>query len=352
MLYTILFFFFFIFSIYVTLNYRRDAGLVLLFWFCALFAVWAGFRDVHAWSDTVGYSTVFEFHTPVLSSFFSTPQTSLYDERGFFFLSALIRSFTNNHVIYFFIIAALSLFFLGGGISKYGRLPLLALCVYIARFMFGRHFIQIRAGLAIAILFWGIQYFTQKNWRKSALIILIAYMFHHSALLAVPVYLMNYLPIKKWHVVAAIALSVLAVLTIPGVIEANVKESSEDINIAAYADNSGTYFKNEKGLGLRNPVVYYQVAILFAFTFAEERLKKLTAHYYTLRNGYLFSTVLLIVLGMYRILSGRTSTVFATYEILMVPLLIYNMNKKNRFLGYIGIILIYMIIFYLDNKNR
>ncbi len=352
MLYTIIFFFFFIIAISITVNYKRDTGLALTLLVCALFAVWAGFRDVNSWSDTGGYKVVFESGTPTLLDFFSTPQTTLYDEGGFFFLSSVIRTFTSNHVFYFFIIAALSLYFLGGGISKYGRLPLLALCVYIARFMFGRHFIQIRAGLAIAILFWGIQYFTQKNWRKSALVIIIAYMFHHSAILAVPVFLMNFLTIKKSHIVVAVVLSMLTVLTIPGIIEENVQESALDINIAAYADNSGTYYKNEKGLGLRNPMIYYQVAILFGFTFAEERLNKLTKHYYTLRNGYLFSTVLLIVLSMFRILSARTSTVFATYEILMVPLLIYIYNRRNRYLGYLGVLLIYMIIFYLDNKNR
>lgn len=352
MIYTVFFFFFFVFSLYITLNFKRDTGLAMMFFACAAFAVWAGFRDINVWPDTVGYSIVFEDETPTILNFFSTPQTTLYDESGFFFLSSLIKTFSDDHVAYFLVIAALSLYFIGGGITKYGRLPLLALCVYIARFMFGRHFIQIRAGLAIAILFWGIQYFTQKDWRKSALIILIAYSLHHSALLAIPVYFMNYFPIKKWHIFTAIAMSMLAVLTIPEVIEANIQESAEDVNITAYADNSGTYFKNERGLGLRNPMIYYQVAILFAFTFAEERLKKLTAHYYTLRNGYLFSTVLLIILSMYRILSARTSTVFATYEILMVPLLIYIYNKKNRYLGYLGIILIYMIIFYLDNRNR
>jgi len=349
MLYTVYFFFFFVIAIYVTLNYKRAVGLGLTFVVCAAFAIWAGFRDF-TWADTIGYSMVFEYETPTIFSFFSTPQTPLYAESGFFFLSSVIRTIADDHVVYFFIIAALSLYFLGDGISKYGRLPLLALCVYIARFMFGRHFMQIRGGLAIAILFWGIQYFTQKDWRKSAVIILIAYMLHRSALLAVPMFFMNYLPLKKWHVVVGIVLSMLVVVTMPGIIEANVQEATEDVNVEHYADTSGNDFKQEKGLGLRNPMIYYQIAILFAFTFAEERLKKLTAHYYTLRNGYLFSTVLLIVLSGYRILSARTSTVFATYEILMVPLLIYICNTKNRYWGYLGILLIYTAIFYMNMK--
>ena len=341
---------FFFFAILLSNSYKRKAVLYVLFITCCVFSIWAGNRDIMSWADTGGYVMAFQDLTPTISDFFTTKQIGLYSERGFFFLSSVIKTFTDSYVTYFLIIALLGFYFIGNGLKKYSIFPLIGLCVYISRFVFGRHFIQIRSGLAIAVLFWGLQYFTKKDWKRCAILIAVATLLHRSALLAIPVFLMGYLKIKKKHIVWGLVISLILAGFFPDFILQYVQDAGEDINISSYTDISDTYGKNRKGLGLANPMVYYQMAILLAFTFAEKRLRRLTPHYDTLRNGYFFSTVLLIVLGIFRVLSGRTSTVFATYEILMVPLLVYLFNRKNRMIGYIGLAAIYSTIFYLNFK--
>lgn len=56
------------------------------------------------------------------------------------------------------------------------------------------------------------------------------------------------------------------------------------------------YSQYTAGYGLSNPVIYYQTMILMAFMFRERKLCNAIPYYFTIRNGYLYSTTILILL--------------------------------------------------------
>ena len=157
--------------------------------------------------------------------------------------------------------------------------------------------------------------------------------------------------IKKKHIVWGVIISYILAMFFTPVIRSFVADSASDIQGAENYTQKGYTYKSA-GLGLRNPMVYYQTAILLIFTFLEERLKNVSVHYYTLRNGYFYSTCWLITLSSYAILSGRGSTILATYEILIVPMFTYLFNRRNRTVGYLAIGVFALFWFYMNLSKK
>lgn len=341
--------FFFVVFFVIAIAYigapKRDVRYMLML-SCFVVAVLAGLRDPSAWPDAGGYMLNFLRNTKTLFTFSFLDRPFGFTEFGFHFLGIIVKTFTNSGTIYFLFISFLTFLFIYLSLEKYGFYPLIGLAVYMGRFLIGRNYCQIRAGLAIAIIIYGTQYITKQKLWKFLLVVLIAYQFHHSAILAIPVYFMNKVKFKHWHIYVGIGIAFIAAAFFGGAIKDFV-QGSDYIN-----DMASSYVQegSEKAYSqtLANPMIYYQVFILFVFTYLEDRLKKLTEHYYTIRNAYFVSCILLIVLVQYAILAGRTSTVFATYEMIMIPMLVLLFKKKDRAFPIFLIGVVSTIFFYLN----
>jgi hypothetical protein len=313
-----------------------------------LVALFVGFRDPEMWNDSAGYEIAFTDYTKALDNFSFHDKPFGYTEFGFYFVGVIIKTFTENSTIYFIIISLITFLFLYIFAKKFCMFPLIGLVVYMGRFMPGRNMMQIRAALAIAVLICGTKYITkQKLWKFLALVV-IAYLFHHSAIIAIPVYFMGKLNIRKIHIFIGIIIAFIIAGFYGGLIR-DVISNSEYVNEMA---SSYVQEGSEKAWSntLANPMIYYQCFILFLFTFYERKFAKVTVHYYTIRNAYFYSTVILIVLCQYAVVAARSSTIFATYEMVVVPMFITLFAKKNRVIPYLCIMAIYAIFFFMNYK--
>lgn len=341
--------FFFVVYFIIAIAYigapKKDTRYILVL-SCFVVAILTGLRDPGRWSDASGYMANFLYHTNTLFTFSFMDRPYGFTEFGFHFLGIIVKTFTVNGTIYFLFISFLTFLFIYLSLEKYGFYPLIGLAVYMGRFLIGRNFCQIRAGMAIAIIIYGTQYITKQKLWKFLLVVLIAYQFHHSAILAIPVYFMNKVKIKHWHIYVGIGIAFIAAAFFGGAIKTFVQGSGY-IN-----DMASSYVKedSEKAFSqtLANPMIYYQVIILFVFTCLEDKLKKITEHYYTIRNAYFISCVLLIVLVQYAVLAARTSTIFATYEVIMIPMLVMLFKKKDRAFPVLIIGIVSTVFFYLN----
>lgn len=323
----------------------RTAFLVLS---CALVAIVIGMRNPLMWSDSAIYYQEFVDIVKPLSEISSIDRPQNYGEMGFFYLGVISKTINNSSTFYFIFVSAITMLFLYLGIKKYTIFPFIALYVYLGRFV-NRNTIQIRAALAVAIIIWGTVYVTKRELWKYLLVVLIASRFHTSAYLAFPLYLMNYVKIKRSYIYLGIFASLIIAAYFGGTIR-DIVSQSEIANEWARSyieEGSEKAYSND----LTNPVIWYQIFILFIWTFYEDILSKSTEHYYTIRNAYFYSTVVLIVLCQYAILAGRISTIFATYEMIIVPLFIVLFPKNNRMLAHIGIAAFYAAFMYLNIRQ-
>ena len=318
---------------------------------CIVFAIIAGLRSLN-WPDTGVYYLSFEL-TPGLFDITSEDSPKSYSEKGFWALGILTKTFTNNYQIYFCVVSLFTFFFLYKDLRQYSLYPLIGLCVYVARFYSGRNFMQIRAGVAYAILLLGVKYIQEKDWKRYFLVVFVAYLFHHSAIIAIPLYFFcNWIKIKPKIIVGGLLLAWIIGAFFQGFIHNFIEDNAEDLNIGARYTEAGGERAMTQGAGILNPMIYFQSFLLLAYTFLEKKIAPMTKYYYAIRSSYFYSTLILIIFCSYKVLSGRTSTVFATLEIGIIPSIIYLFNKRNRTFAFIALGVVLVTIFYMNFNSR
>ena len=82
----------------------------------------------------------------------------------------------------------------------------------------------------------------------------------------------------------------------------------------------------------------------------EKKLAPMSKYYYIFRDGYFMGTVILIVLCQYAVLSARVSTIFATFEVFMIPMIIKGLPKPYQVAAYI-VLLAPMVVFFNYNMH-
>ena len=336
----ILYILFYLFALAAEQLKGNDKKYVLMV-VCVVMTLLAGMRD-YTWPDTIVYVMSFEDYTKPLYEWSQIDEPLGYSEYGFYFLGVIFKTFSTNTTLYLIFIAALTFIFMYKDFKRYCYYPLFGVAAYISRFYLARNFIQIRAGLSYAIILWAVQYISKRDWKRYFFWIIIAYQFHASAVLAVPLYFLCMINIKKWHIWTGIAVAFILGGVFTGFMRGLVAEYASDI--------ASTYVRDEyqREWGLLNPVIYFQLAVLYLYTQNEEVLKNTSEDYYTMRTAYFYSTFILISVSMYTTLSGRTSSMFATLEMAIIPPIINTLSKKNRSIAYIGMGIVLTAIFYMN----
>ena len=286
------------------------------------------------------------FQTPSLFDLTADNHPYGFSEMGFYYLGAIIKIFTNNSTVYFTVVSAITFFFLYKSFDKYSIYPMFAVAVYLARFYTGRNMTQIRAALAIAFIVYFTFLILKRKWWKYFLVVVIAYFFHKSAMIAIPLLLLRDFKIKSNYIYIGIAISLIIGGAFGGIVKSWVQANE------FMMEQGGSYMQegSDKAFSntIANPVIWYQIFILFAYTFYENKLKDLSPYYYIMRNGYFYCTCILIIMCQFAIVAARTSTIFATFEIAMVPMLINMWGKKERMGLYIMFGLAYIALFYMN----
>ena len=318
----------------------------LLMLTCLVLAILAGIRD-RSWNDTGVYIMGFEEYTPSLSDLSFLDQPFGYAEKGFFFLGVIVKSFSDSVTAYLLFVSFITFFFLYKVINKYCYYPFLGVCAYVSRFYLNRNFMQIRAGLSYAIILIGIQYITKRDWKRYFAIVFIAYLFHHSALIAVPLYFICMVNIKKFHIVLGIFAAFFVAYFYSGFIRSIIGENASDLNVDTYVTDQYT-----REYGLLNPMIYFQLFLLMVYTFSEKRMRLTTEHYYVIRNAYFYSTLILITFSTYTALSGRTSSLFATMEMVIIPSIALAFFKRDRWIAFLGMGIALAAIFFMNWLRR
>ena len=293
--------------------------------------------------DQGAYEDAFIVSPPVTS--FSTENIEIgYAETGYLFLASIVKAIMNNVTFYLFMMGALSMFLLYKSLNAYCILPLIGLANYVGRFLINRDFIQMRSSLAILLIIFASKYLLKKQYIKYLLVILLAYQFHHLAFIDIPfIFIYRYQPSNKIIIISLIVAAALSQFAMQS-ISAIVESWSQDLNYEVYTQQDYVV----SALGLKNPMIYWQIFILGLFIIKEKDISQQTPYYHFFKSGYFYSTLILILFCNYTALSGRTSTLFATFEIFIIPLIIN--NSKNISKNLLSLFFAIMFSYFLYGK--
>lgn len=147
--------------------------------------------------DVEGYLLFFK--KMPFTSFASLPDIHRF-EIGYKLLNKVISLFTMNEQWFLAIIAIICIVPIGRLIYKYSKMPFLSFALYIAFNYYTFVFSGLRQGIAFAILAWGYSYILEKRLLKFLMAVVVAALFHVSAIFFIPAYFLTdiKLNLKFW----------------------------------------------------------------------------------------------------------------------------------------------------------
>lgn len=293
-----------------------------------------------------GYDfTSYEQYFDEVHSFSQLFDGSIRLEPGYLFMVALFRTLGFNYYTFVLFFALLSLLLLTIFLYKYVSYPSFVLVYYYARYFLARDMGQVRASLVAIIVLFAIPYVQKKEPLKFLGIIIVASMFHYSAILFLGIYVLHYF-IKEITFTKAFILMGLAILM--GFVIQN-----PSLFIEFIPQGYRNYFirpSHASGAWLEYPILWMQILIFTVSTyFIRKDQSDEKGWYNILATTYLIAILALLATGRLETVGGRISTLFATVEILLVPYLFQNITryKMINFIGFIGFSTVVFILIFI-----
>lgn len=118
-------------------------------------------------------------------------------EKGYYYLNYIFRRLDLDYKTYILVLSVILMYFFVKILKKYNLNTPFMLYVYVSTYFIWDYFITIRQSIAATIYLFSLKYLEEKNFFKYTLIVLLASLFHKSAIILVPVYLVTKINIKK-----------------------------------------------------------------------------------------------------------------------------------------------------------
>ena len=164
---------------------------VILYFFCIFIILFTAFREPI--SDTGMYINVFN-QMPDIWNLMNGKSLVLDNfplELGYLYLNSIVQLIVSAPQLLFFVIAIISIsayYFL---FRKYSPYMALSFFIYLSLLYIFREIVQIRNGVACALVLYSVKFLYEQSIKKYILIILIAASFHLTALIGFLFYFIN-----------------------------------------------------------------------------------------------------------------------------------------------------------------
>jgi hypothetical protein len=286
---------------------------ILLFYFAA-------FREIGADYDSRNYKSLFDT---------SDKLGLIRIEPTFLFFSWIIHKYLfNNIYILFAIYALLGITFKLYAIRSLSQFWALSLFIYISNFFLLHEMTQIRAGVAAGILLLAIKPLYEKNFKHFFLLTCIAFLFHYSALLILPLYFINTKKIKSYYYISAILIVyILHFFNIHfSIILDFIPIPSIQYKLLIYKKYVLLNMHNK--IHVFNPFQVLHLIFCFIFLWKANAFQQKNKYSILLIKLYAIATFSLVALSDIPVLAFRVSEMLSISEIILIPHLIYMFKPR------------------------
>lgn len=258
---------------------------------------------------------------------------------GFNIYQLILQQISSDPQILIFTTALITNLLIVMVLYKYSRMFELAVYVYIAAGMFTTSMNGIRQYLAAAIVFCSTKYLLNGDFKKYALIILLASTVHKSALVLLPIYFV--VRREAWTKVTFILLT-LSIFIVLGF-------NAFSGMLFSALDNTqyGHYSDFAEGGANKLRIVIIAIPVLIAFL-GREKLKKIWPESDYIVNMSIIS-VFFIVIASQNWIFARFNIYFGLYGLILISWIVKLFRENNQKMIYFGIIVFYFIYFYFEH---
>lgn len=257
----------------------------------------------------------------------------------------IFMSDSNAFTVFMLFIATVSLILKYKTINKFSKLPIIAFSFYFLCFFIYNDFTQIRHGIAIAFCFYSLNFVSEKKPWKYLACVIMACLFHYSAIFFLPVYFVKNMRIDKKRLVIIILLSFLISLLD---IKAIMLFINNNIIHSSYITNKLNLYTAD-GVGLFSYSNIFKIIFIFMyvyFVFDKEDLNDKICV-----NTYILGIVLFNILSSYSIVAYRVNAFFRMTEVILLSNYISKLPsikyRKLNTIFTIGVVCYYVYKFVL-----
>ncbi len=309
--------------------------------------IWCGYRG-HV-GDTGAYIEGFS-NMPVSLGDISGYLTTISKDKGFFFISAVIKCIIGNHVeFYFIILAALQAGALIYVYRKYSSRYLVSFFLFIASTDYiSWMFNGIRQFLAVTLTFWGIGLILKKKYAAMIILILVASTVHQSALLLIPfIFIAQGKAWNKKTIIFIIAIIIIIsfVGNFTNILDSMLEETQYK-NVVS--DWQG---RQDDGTNIFRVLVYAVPSILSLVGL--RYIKEADNPLINLCTNMSIVAVGFYVISMFTsgIFIGRLPIYFSLYSYILLPWEIEHMLDEKSYKIVYALMIIFYLLFYLYSTS-
>ncbi|WP_210608811.1 EpsG family protein [Priestia flexa] len=155
-----------------------------LYFACIVLFLVSGLRDVTVGSDTVSYIEAFNF----IKGNSLSQSLDLYFEKGYILYNYIISRFFSSPQLLLIISSFITILLIGKFIYKNSKNAYLSIYLFITLMYYYSSMNILRQYIAVSIIAFGYEYVKKRKFLRYLLCIVIAALFHNTALMAIVIY--------------------------------------------------------------------------------------------------------------------------------------------------------------------
>ncbi len=338
LIYILIFLFLFVLSTLEVFSIQIKPKLGVAVFVFMLFVFLDGFR----WETGTDWKPYLEFFS--LDDFKEKWNTF---EPGFIILNIACKQIFNSYTVYLIFIAGLTYLLYFKSIMQYTSMPWLTILAFYCIFI-GYMGMQ-RQHIALSICLFSIRYIVRSNFYKFVIIIIIASLFHVSALMFIIAYFLNKHFSYKFYIVlfsSSILLHFIMQYAVVSLIP--ILPDTIALKVHVYTSNGTSEFSfNGFIFGLIKRVLIFMVLhVLIQNT----NLRKNIPNIELMLNIYFISIIIyLIFSNSIQVMVGRGALYFGSlFEIFLIPAFVLVTKKRSKWLTYF-LVIVFLILTFLKS---
>ncbi len=324
---------------------NKEVRELIILFTLGVFLVIAGLRsEYESITDWGVYSAYFQAAPPITSIFdwdyFISHQSPF--EFGYFLLNVVIRSFTDNSYVFFFIVELLICILLYKSLKKYTDHVAIALLVYFTVLLTALDIAFIRQGIAVLLFLYSVQYIKERELVRYILWVTAAAAFHSSALVLYPLYFVINKVFSNKLIIGALAVSISFFLLKIDIVSPLLNLFPENPRVEYYIDTAK--YSVSRPLSFTHVEFVLIFAVLFSYRSRIDELRASNAYFNIFINLFVIYGVLIFLFFGVSIVSARLKFYFLTSFLIIFPAVLGLLEENSRLIAYFVLIL-YLLIY-------
>lgn len=191
----------------------------------------------------------------------------------------------------------------------------------------------IRQGIAIGILYYSIRYIKERKAKKFWVLVIIAAMFHLTALMFIPLY---YLGNRRFSSKIYYGVSIIALFLSTGIVRGIMLKMVAYIP-SPYVVYKLNYYLNQSSANMMTSIIKRILVLVLFIVFFERKANK-NDDVWLYVNGYTLSILFTGMFSFVEIIGGRGTAALYYLQIFVFAELLYKCKKRDKRILILGVV--------------